>query len=71
MASPQRAPQEAGPYFSFQGELGRLRGVTLRFPVRRDDICAGGNKGSLDEPVWSVQCVKGDGKTASFLLVFV
>ena len=45
--------------------------MTLRFPVRRDDICAGGNKGSLDEPVWSVQCVKGDGKTASFLLVFV
>ena len=69
MALSQTAPQEAGPCFSSQGELGGLRRVTLRFPVRRDDICPGGNKGSLDGPVWSVQCVKGDGKRASFLFV--
>lgn len=51
-------------------KLGGLRGATLGFPVRRDDICPGGNEDSLEGPVWSEECVKGDGKGVSALFFF-
>lgn len=51
-------------------KLGGLRGVTLGFSVRRDDICPGGNEDSLEGPVWSEECVKGDGKGVSALFFF-